>query len=252
MTNREFSFSVNGTRHQALIVGDLIVGDNDLAKPNFVFLHGASTSTKETVFNFSYELLKQGISILAFDHSAVGMGKEAIIKSGVKTSLAKRVEEAREAISRFASSEPLTICGLSMGADIAIRLLEYFPVKTLVLLVPAIYSRRAFDTPFGDEFSAIIQEKGSWRDSETLELLEKFDGKLLVVYGTKEREDEKFPREVIDLIDRHSARPRKGGRFIGLPDCPHQLFNWLRQNPDWEKEVLKELVQFSSWHPSDS
>lgn len=251
MTKKEFAFGVNGTRHQALILTD-ILADDESVKPNFIFLHGA-LSRKETVFNFSDELLKQGISILAFDHSAAGMKKEEIVSLGIKTSLRKRVEEAREAISRFAASEPLTICGLSMGGHIAIRLVEYFPVKTLVLLVPAIYSRRAFDVHFSEEFSTIIREnanvpgKESWRDSETLEILENFTGKLLVVYGTREREKgEKFPREVINLIDRHSAHTRKEARLIALPDCPHRLFDWLQENDYWRKLVLDEMVKYAS------
>ena len=231
-----FSISLNGTRHQALVV----LPKRTIAKSSFLFIHGAGAgnSSKEKVLAFSDDLTRQDVSIFAMDHSGAGEDAPNIKKSSLK----KRLEEALEAIGQyFSQEEPITICASSMGGHIAIRLLEHVQVKNLILLAPAIYNRRAFDVPFGDGFTEIIREPESWRDSETLAILEKFRGRMLIVYGTK---DEVIPRGVIDLLDRHSPGITEK-EILLIKDSTHALFGWMKSDPAVARRISQKVTEFS-------
>jgi pimeloyl-ACP methyl ester carboxylesterase len=68
-----------------------------------------------------------------------------------------------------------------MSGHTAIKLTELFTVENLILLVPAVYTDRAYHLPFGPEFSAAIRVPGSWRKSDVFDSLSGFRGNLLVI-----------------------------------------------------------------------
>jgi len=132
----KFSFIHNSNQHKACIIGK-----NTDVLPEFIFIHGAGTGTKERIHTFSDVLEDNGVTMLAFDQSGAGND----IQNLKQSSLEKRVTETIHAITEFASKEPLVVCGSSMGGEVALRMLEQFPVKTLILFLPSnIYPRRIF------------------------------------------------------------------------------------------------------------
>lgn len=228
---KSFSFDFKDKNHEAIIIAPDIS-----TKPTFVLIHGA-TGSKELIHPYADALLEKGIATLAFDQS--GTGKDAVNLK--RSSLQARVEESKYAIENFAAKEPLIVRGSSMGGEIAIRMTEFFPVKSLILFCPAIYDEAAFGVTFGEGFSTIIAEPESWKKSAALDILEKFTGKLLIVIG---EEDEVIPPGVIALLDAHSSSVSKKEIFR-IPGCPHKYQKWLAEHSDVLEKVEQKVVEFS-------
>lgn len=206
-------------------------------KPNFVFLHGAGVGNKQRIFSVSDTLVQNGISILSIDFSGHGESSGDIKQS----SLAKRVSEARTAIELFAAPSGLTICGSSMGGYVALKMLEYFDTTNLILIAPAIYSRKALDVRFDSGFTEIIREPGSWQDSDVLEPLETFKGSLLIVIG---KNDTVIPPGVVDLLDQHSPQTTKK-EIIYIPDCDHGVHTWIKEHAEAAEPIKQKILEYS-------
>jgi uncharacterized protein len=229
---KEFSFDFQGQSHDAIIVAE------DLSiEPNFVLIHGAGSGSKERLFPYADVLAKRGVSMLAFDQS--GAGKDAAhIK---ESSLQRRTEESKYTIAHFASKEPLTVCGSSMGGEIAIRMTQSFPVKSLVLFCPAIYDEAAFVVPFGGGFTEIIKKPESWTRSAALHLLEVFTGKLLIIIGEL---DTVIPPGVIALLDEHSPNVATK-EILRIPGMSHNYHAWFAEHPEVKQMVAEKIVKYA-------
>ena len=105
--------------------------------------------------------------------------------------------EQAAATIKHACQEPLNVIAASMGGYSAIKLTEHFVVKNLILLVPAVYSSQAYETPFGSEFSAIIREPNSWINSDAFETLSGFDGSVTIIAAEA---DEVIPMNLIEQL----------------------------------------------------
>ncbi len=228
---RDFSFTFEGREHDACII------TKDPAQvPNFVLIHGGGGS-KERIHTYASALAERGISMLAFDQSGAGKDKDNIKQS----SLEQRTNESLYAIEKFAAKDPLVIFGLSMGGEIALRLLEKFEVKSLILLGPAVYDKRAYSIKFGEGFTDIIREEGSWKNTASFEMLEKFTGKLLILIGDS---DTVIPPGVIDALDAHSPNVSKK-EIYKIPGCPHACHDWFLEHPDELAKVMEKIIEYS-------
>ena len=204
--------------------------------PNFVFLHGAGLSTKEKILTMAKPAIESGIDILAFDFSGHGESTGELKKS----SLSKRVNEANEMVKQFASKKPITLCGGSMGGFIAIKMLELCEVDKLILLCPALYDAKAYHTPFDEGFTEIIRVPMSWHNTDVLNILENFTGKLLVIIG---EQDEVIPKDVIDLLIQHTPKVKQR-EIYKIPNCPHQITGWLAANESELERTQNKIVDF--------
>ena len=98
-----------------------------------------------------------------------------------------------------------SVCAFSMGAHIALELLNEQDFRSLILFYPAIYARQAYEVPFGDaRFTEILRGDRSWASSDVLASLDRFEGNLLLVIGEN---DKVIPSEVVDLINLHAREP---------------------------------------------
>ena len=228
----EFLFSIDEKEHEALVISN-----NSAKKPSFVFIHGAGVGSKERIYTFSDYLEQNDVSMLSFDQS--GAGKDA---ANLKhSSLEDRTKESKFVIEEFASEDALTVCGSSMGGEIAVRMLEFFPVKNLILFCPGIYDEAAFTVRFDQGFTDIIRQPESWRQSRAFSLLQSFSGNLLVVIGS---EDAVIPPAVIDRIEESAMYARKK-EILRIPGCPHAYQTWLTEHPEWSDHVAKKVLEFS-------
>ncbi|MDP3957030.1 MAG: alpha/beta hydrolase [bacterium] len=212
----------------------------DLSKPaDFVFLHGARSANFGTYLTFAKPVIDQGGSIVAFNHSGCG------VSTGQKkqSSLEKRVCEASAIIDAFANGNPRTVSGSSMGAYVAIKLLEKYPIRNLILYCPAIYNKRAYTIQFDAGFSEIIRKNESWKDTDVSGILENFCGNLLIIIGS---EDTVIPRGVIELLDQHSHNTQKK-EILVVPGAPHAIHNFLYEHPEKACEIANKVAEFS--HP---
>ncbi len=164
---------------QETLAGLILHNGNQENLTSFVFFHGAGVGKKELICNVAQSVIEQGKNILTFDFSGHGSSSGELKKSSLK----KRVEEAQMAIKSYAINKPLTLCGASMGGYIAIKILEIYPVDTLILFCPALYDRNAYDAQFDQGFTQIIRTYESWRNTDVLQTLENFTGKLLIIMG---------------------------------------------------------------------
>lgn len=229
---KAFSFNFEGQDHDAIIVGK-----DTSVPPTFVLIHGGGAGSKERIYTYVDFLEEKGISMLAFDQSGAGKDKDNIKQS----SLERRTNESIYAIKNFASKEPLVVCGSSMGGEIALRMLAFFDVKSLVLFCPAIYSEKGFSVKFGEGLTEIIREPDSWKTSAALGLLEKFEGKLLIIIGEL---DTVIPPDVITALDAHSPNVSKK-EIYRIPGCPHRYQEWLVEHSDELQKVAEKVAEYS-------
>lgn len=225
MLTKQITFKVD----EETLAGTIINSQNNNSKPNVIFLHGAGSSVKETLItSFAQPIVDNNYNILALDFSGHGQSSGELKKSSLK----KRVIEAQAAIDKFATKEPISVCSSSMGGYIAIKLLKYHNIKNLILFCPALYAGKAYDVQFDNGFTEIIREHESWRNSDVLDLLESFTGKLLVIMGEL---DAVIPPGVIDLINKHTPNTSKKEIYT-IKNCPHKIDNWI---VDYPEELLK-------------
>jgi pimeloyl-ACP methyl ester carboxylesterase len=196
----------------------LLRGDRYPGDCRAIVLHGAGQSSRERFSRLRRSLNEKGLATAGFDF--VGHGETGGSLPG--STLHARTDQAA-AVIRQTCHEPLTLIAASMGAYTAIRLLEAFAVENLILLVPAVYTHRAYDLPFGPAFSAAIRRPGSWRESDAFGILSIFRGNLLIIAAES---DDVIPRGVIDGIfaAATNARHRRlhivpSSRHLGL--FPH-------------------------------
>lgn len=232
MIKNSFTITVD----QESIAG-LILSNGLCDAPKFVSIHGAGTSVKETILTVTAKpVIEMGSGILAVDLSGHGKSTGNLKESSLK----KRVTEIKAAINRFSPKKELIVCGESMGGYIAIKMLGSYPIDTLILFCPALYDGQAYDVPFDQGFTEIIRRPESWKNTDVLQLLESFTGKLLVVMGEK---DEVIPPGVIALIDKHAQKACKKEIYT-IPNCPHKIDLWLASEPE---ELLKLQNKISEY-----
>ena len=130
---------------------------------NLLFLHGGRRASKDRCLPLALSLAENyQISSFLIDFSGHGSSQGSIAASSLK----KRVEESEEALIYAKFPQSFGVFGFSMGAHIAIELLDRQAVRALILFAPAVYAAEVFDVPFGDpRFLAIAQQPNSWESS---------------------------------------------------------------------------------------
>jgi esterase/lipase len=157
-----------------------------------LLLHGAGKSSRVTFSRLREYLYCHGIPSASFDF--VGHGEtEGNIKD---TTLLGRTDQAATVI-KHTCREPLTLIAASMGCYSAIKLTEFFKVENLVLLVPAVYTPRVYDIPFGPKFSAKIRVQDSWKDSDAFDIISNFGGNVIIIAAEF---DNVIPSELIEQL----------------------------------------------------
>lgn len=213
------------------LIGDVIAQGNS---PRLLVLHGAGNSNRGRFRTLREELLTQGISSVAFDF--VGHGDTG---GNLKnSSLSSRTRQACRVVDSLNLPQPLAVIGASMSAYIAVKLLEHFQIKSLVLLVPAMYASQAYTTPFNRGFSDIIRQPQSWIQSDAWRLLAGYTGRLLIVAGEN---DQIIPCDVINRIYDSALNAAERKLYIA-PNASHFVFTDLRQNDPAEfKSVFDQI-----------
>ena len=193
----------------------LLRGDRYATECRTIVLHGAGKSSRARFSRLRRSLNANGMPSVSFDFIGHGETGGSLLGS----TLHARTDQAA-AVIRHACVEPLTLVAASMSGYTAIKLSETFAVENLILLVPAVYTHRAYDIPFGSAFSAAIRRPGSWRDSDAFRVLSAFKGNLLIIAAES---DDVIPREIIEGIyaAANNARARHlhivpGSRHVSL------------------------------------
>lgn len=213
-----------------------VVGSKAHPIPQILVLHGAGFAQRKLSWPLVEELAQINTASVTFDYS--GHGESS---ANTDRSLSKRVKEASEVFEKFKKSIT-TVIAFSMSGYVALHIAKKYHPETIILFAPAIYDTKAFEVPFGPEFSKVIRAENSWRNSDSKELLESFTGKLLIFIGEN---DEVIPREVVDAIY-DGARSAKERTIRVLPNVGHRIAYAMQQDPQLCAYVSKEVVDFIS------
>ena len=201
------------------LIGDVLGQTNS---PQVLVLHGAGNSNRGRFRTLREELFAKGISSAAFDF--VGHGDTGgDLKS---SSLSSRTRQTCRVVDSLNLQQPFSVIGASMSAYTSVKLLEHFQIKSLILLVPAMYTSQAYTTPFNRGFSDIIRQPQSWVQSDAWRILADYTGRLLIVAGEN---DQIIPRDVINRIYNSAVNAVERKLYIA-PNASHFVFTDLREN----------------------
>ena len=199
------------------IIGDVFLLNDS---PRVLVLHGAGNSNRGRFQKLRGQLYDRRISSAAFDF--VGHGDTGgDLKS---SSLLSRTRQACRVVDALNLQQPLSVIGASMSAYTAVKLLEHYQIKNLILLVPAMYSSRAYSIPFNRGFSEIIRQPQSWIQSDAWRLLADYTGRLLIVAAEN---DQVIPRDVINRIYDSAVNSTERQLYFA-PNASHFVFTDLR------------------------
>lgn len=204
------------------LAGSLVLPDSEKPATAVIFLHGGGQSSKERFKDWQFFFAENNIASLAIDFTGVGES-EGRFEEG---SLNQRLKDAQAAVL-FLEKEldlderRLGVVGTSMGAHVAIRLLDKYPkMGALFLYAPAAYSAEAENKLLNEEFSQAVRRSESWQDSPVFKILENYAGGLMVVYS---QSDETIPRALQESY--LSLARAKGGQTFLLQGVGHQLLS---------------------------
>ncbi len=181
---KHITFPSNGNT----LFGSLYAPSETSISPGVLFIHGAGTATSDRYIPWQEYLAHRGFSSFSFDVGGVG-------KSGgkfVDSSLKNRLLDTQHALQTFIDSgyvlpERIAVAGNSMGGHVAAMLLEKESViKAILLCAAAAYSKDAEDKKLDATFTKVLRRENSWYDSRAFSILEKYAGKVFVVYGDQE------------------------------------------------------------------
>jgi len=215
------------------LIGDIL---SDGSLPRLLVLHGAGNASRQHFRWLREELLAVGISSAAFDF--VGHGDTG---GELKTSsLISRTRQARRVVDALNLQQPFALMAASMSAYTAVKLLEHYRIKSLILLVPAMYTAQAYTIPFNRGFSDIIRQPQSWVHSDAWQILADYRGRLLIVAGEKDRV---IPRGVISRIYDSAVNSSVREVYVA-PQASHYVLTDLRSdNPEEFKYILGRICQ---------
>lgn len=228
--------------------------------PWVLSIHGARADfTKSDAVTF--ELQERGYSLLGLNMS--GHSKAGVLEPE-KTTLGNNVHEAETFFELFGNGRKKTVIAYSLGGTPALKLLERHSdeIDKLVLFYPGIYSKDAYDKHFGLEFRDTITKPFSYRDNDTINLLRKFKGKLLLIKGQYDGLDPEaygkpaggsagevevdgikyyspIPKEVIDMVC--DSVPTERRQLIEIPGCGHSVVLYMRDHPEEAKWLLDQI-----------
>ena len=219
-----------GTR---TLIGDII---SDSTLPRVLILHGAGNAHRRHFRLFREQLLIHGIASAAFDFVGHGdTGGE--LKS---SSLLSRTRQACSVVDSLNIQQPFSMIGASMGAYTAVKLLEFYQIQSLILIVPAMYTAMAYTIPFNEGFTDIIRQPESWGHSDAWDILSGYRGRLLIIAAEN---DKVIPKGVINKIYDSAVKAKERKLFVA-PQASHFVFTDLRtNNPEGFCSVLGQIVE---------
>lgn len=187
--------------------------------PRVVCIHGVSEEGSARFETIRHHLAKVGIASLSFDF--IGAGETG--GDLASTTLEDRLAQAEAVLQAVPHQKPLSIMALSMGADTALRLTIRHQVSSLILFVPAFYSREVFTSSIGREFHQNNIHDEQWMHSDTWALLREYRGTLLVIAA---EHDQHIPEQLYDYIDEMSPNASRKELAI-VKGSSHRVLPYL-------------------------
>jgi dienelactone hydrolase len=233
MTNQ--SRSVSFVSCGLTLTGFLTHPDRGVNFPSVLFIHGGGKYSENLYKSWQEYLSNNGFASLSFYCRGVGSSMGEFSDGGLMNRLSDAMA-AYDFLRESGISDPKRICiyGSSMGAHVAVRLVEKYPdIKAIILQSAAAYSLRAEKLSLNEEFTAEIRNNQRFDESPVFSILERFKGVAFVVYG---EDDSLIPKPVKELF-RGSINI---GSFTIIKGGTHKL---LRPSNDVEMNARNELYR---------
>ena len=188
---------------------------NEKKSKNALMIHGGARNHE--IFNplAQWMITHFEMGTLTFDCIGHGLSEGQFSDS----SLMLRTQLAQHLI-QHSQCEVHCCIGVSMGAYNAIKLSTQLNLDSLVLIVPGVYTPTAYPVHFGDSFSEIIRIENSWLDSDAWEILNAFQGRLLIVSAEC---DEVVPAAIPKKLYQ-SASNAAWKKHLIIPEAVHKKF----------------------------
>ncbi len=208
-------------------------------QPAILFLHGgAKIDPGENTRDLADFISQNGYPALAFHFSGVGKSSGYLNDQ----SLHNRMTDIKIVLDNYHFEKPLKIIASSMGAYMAVKMLPLFDVSHVILFCPAAYDCAAYTANFGHDFTQIIRQKKSWQNTDAFKIMQNYSNKVMMITGGR---DEVIPAEIFDRY-RSAMQHNPSHQFISYPQAPHNIYNYLQDNPDQNAEFKKRLLMFLS------
>ncbi len=225
------SFQVDFGSHT--LTGDVISRSSAL---QVLVLHGAGNAHRGDFRLLREELLDHGICSAAFDFVGHGDTGGELTSS----SLISRTQQVRSVVDSLNMQQPFSAVAASMAGYTAVKLLEYYQIRNLILLVPAMYDSMAYTVPFNKGFTEIIRRPESWSGSDAWHILSEYKGRLFIIAAEN---DEVIPQGVINRIYDSAVNAAERHLFVA-PQASHRVLTDLRSNnPNGFCTVLEQIVE---------
>lgn len=151
------------------------------------------------------------------------------------SSLLSRTMQAKAVID-YLEPEVTGCIGVSMGAYNALQLSREVLFRSLILMVPGVYTPTAYNINFGPDFSNIIRQPRSWAQTDAWRLAAEFSGRLLVIAAENDSViPADIPERLVSSTVNASARER-----ITIPGADHNtIWQSLMLSPEQYEKVCQ-------------
>ncbi|SFE43488.1 hypothetical protein SAMN05216563_105198 [Phytobacter palmae] len=192
--------------------GQTLHGDSTYGSNGHVLMIHGGSKDREVFIHYRELLYSMGYGTTAFD--CIGHGASTGKMSD--SSLDSRTRQALAVIAHL--NVPVTGClGTSMGAYNAVQLSTRADFRSLILLVPGVYTPEADKVNFGPDFSQIIRQEKSWLNSDAWSQISAFRGKVLIVAAER---DEVIPQVIPEKLHNAATHTSWKALFV-VPGADH-------------------------------
>lgn len=183
------------------IKGTIFYPENLKDKNPAVIFFTGMTSNENKYVDRAKELVKKGIIVLTISYRGHGdsdgdfnlLTVSDLVNDGFA---AYNFIASKEAVDK----EHIGICGVSVGATVAVLTANKFPVSSLVLRAPAVYSNEAMKLNLNKLMSKekmIFNNMKNIEETITVQSIKKFTGDLLVIVSEN---DQIIPKSIPQSI----------------------------------------------------
>lgn len=200
------------------------------ANGHLLMLHGGGKD--RTVF-YKYRALLDALGFGTTIFDFLGHGETG--GDMHDSSLLSRTMQAKAVID-YLEPEVTGCIGVSMGAYNALQLSREVLFRSLILMVPGVYTPTAYNINFGPDFSNIIRQPRSWAQTDAWRLAAEFSGRLLVIAAENDSViPADIPERLVSSTVNASARER-----ITIPGADHNtIWQSLMLSPEQYEKVCQ-------------
>lgn len=197
---RKVEFKVGDT----VLRGSLFIPNGKGPFPGVIFFHGSGGSG-DMYFDLAEKISNKNIIGFAFNYRGAGKSdgvfEEQTLKMGI--------DDAMAALDFFQKLEQLDknrigLCGASFGGFLAAILASKFPIKSLILNVPAAYANE--DLSKQRDFAGELNER-TFLNSKAYKEIGNYKGNLLIIEN--ELDDVLLPGMVKEYLDSANSASKK-------------------------------------------